>query len=183
MCAEQKTGREAGHFIVDVERLKDGPATFDCEIPVDWLAAELASCEYRVEPERGRLAAEAISTDSGVLVRGEASARVKTECGVCLAEIDLDLTAPVSAFLVPRPEAEAELGEELTPEDLEREWYDGDRFALDELVRDALVLELPMTPRCAEECRGEAVALLAPAKDRIDPRLAPLASIRLPKEK
>jgi len=108
---------------------------------------------------------------------------VRTECGVCLAELDLDLTAPLSAFLMPRSDAETAAGEELTPEELEREWYEGDRFALDELVRDAIMLELPMTPRCPEACRGEAAALLAPPTKRIDPRLAPLASIRLPKEK
>jgi len=183
MSDERRVGREGGHFNIDVERLKRGPTTFDCDIPLQWLSAELAACEYTVEPVRAHLDAVVTLADSGVLVSGEATARVKTECGTCLAEVHLDLTAPLSAFLVPRPEEAEELDAEFTPEDLEREWYEGDRLALDGLVRDGLVLELPMTPRCEGECHGEAVAHLARAQKMVDPRLAPLASIRFAKEK
>jgi uncharacterized metal-binding protein YceD (DUF177 family) len=183
MDNERKTSRDDGLFIVDVDGLKRGPTTFDCDIPLSWLAAELKSCEYTVEPVRARLDAVVSLADSGVLVRGEAAARVRTECGTCLAEIHLDLIAPLSAFLMPRPMGAEDLDAELTPEDLEREWYDGDRFALDGLVRDGIMLELPMTPRCEGACRGEALVHLARKKEKIDPRLAPLANIRLAKEK
>jgi uncharacterized protein len=184
MEVERRAGRVNGHFVIDVERLKQGPVAFDCDIPLDWLSAELAACEYRVEPSSGRLVAEAIEADAGVLVRGEATARVKTECGTCLAQLQLDLTAPLSAFLMPRAEADAAArDEDLTPEDLEREWFDGPEIVLDEIVRDSIVLELPMTPRCDGECRGEAIAHLVKSENRIDPRLAPLAGIKLSKEK
>jgi len=183
MDNERKTSRANGHFVVDVEGLNRGPETFACEIPLPWLATELEACDYPIEPVRARLDAVVSLADSGVLVRGEATARVKTECGTCLADLDLDLTAPISAFLMPRPAETEGLDAELTPEDLEREWYEGDRIALDGLVRDAIVLELPMTPRCEGACRGEAAAHLAPETEKIDPRLAPLARIRLAKEK
>jgi uncharacterized protein len=183
MSDEHKVGRERGHFNIDVERLKQGPTTFDCDIPLAWLKEELAACEFAVEPERAHLNAVVTLTDSGVLVSGEATAGVKTECGTCLAEICLELTAPLSAFLVPRPDGTEETDVEFTPDDLEREWYDGDRFALDGLVRDGLVLELPMTPRCQGACSGAAVAYLARAQKKLDARLAPLASIKIAKEK
>jgi uncharacterized protein len=183
MGNEGRAGREIGHFVVDVEELKNGSKTFDCDIPLPWLAAELEACEYPVVPLRAHLDAVVASADSGVLVRGEATARVKTECGTCLDEVVLDLTAPLSAFLMPRTGGTEGPDAELTPEELEREWYDGDRFALDDMVRDGIVLELPMTPRCEGACRGEAVAHLASERKRIDPRLASLASIRIVKEK
>ncbi len=184
MEVERRAGRPNGQFVIDVERLKQGPVAFDCDIPLDWLSTELSACDYPIAATHGRLVAEAIEADTGVLVRGEATARVRTECGTCLAELQLDLKAPLSVFLMPRPEADAAgLDEDLTPEDLEREWFDGPEIVLDEIVRDGIVLELPMTPRCEGECRGEAIAHLNKPKDRIDPRLAPLASIRLSKEK
>jgi len=175
--------RKVGQFEIDVEGLKRGPTIFDCDIPLPWLAEELGACEYPVEPTSARLEATVSLADSGVLVSGEATAGVKTQCGTCLDDVHLELRAPLSAFLMPRPAAADGLAEEQTPEDLEREWYDGDRFALDDLVRDAIVLELPMTPRCEGTCRGEAVAHLHQKKDNIDPRLAPLARIRIAKEK
>jgi uncharacterized metal-binding protein YceD (DUF177 family) len=183
MSDERRVGRDGGQFKIDVEGLKRAPAIFDCDIPVAWLSEELAACEYPVEPASAHLSAEVTLTDSGVLVNGEATARVKAECGACLADVHLDLTAPLSAFLVPRPDGAEEQGAEFTPDDLEREWFDGGRFALDGLVRDGLMLELPITPHCEGECRGEAAAHLSKAVRQMDPRLAPLASIRLAKEK
>lgn len=175
--------RKTGLFEIDVEALKRGPTIFDCDIPLTWLAEELRACEYPVEPTGARLEASVSLADSGVLVSGEAKASVKAQCGTCLDDVHLELVAPLSAFLMPRPSVADGPGGELTPEDLEREWYDGDRFALDDLLRDAIVLELPMTPRCEGTCRGEAVAHLVQKKDRVDPRLAPLARIRIAKEK
>jgi uncharacterized protein len=185
MRAERKPGRPIGHFMIDVERLKQGPVAFDCDIPLDWLSAELSACEYPAVPCSGRLVAEATQADSGVLVDGRAIARVKTECCTCLAEVELDLTAPLSAFLMERKEAAGEIEDEgeLTPEDLEREWFEGPVIVLDDIVRDSIVLELPMTPRCEGECRGEAIAHIGRKQDRVDPRLAQLAGIRLQKEK
>jgi uncharacterized protein len=169
--------------MIDVEELERGPKAFDCEIPLEWLAAELEACEYPVKLIDGRLEAVASRADAGVLVRGEATAHVRTECGTCLDEVVLELRAPLSAFLMPRSDAPGDAAAESTPDELEREWYDGDELAIDGLVRDSIVLELPMTPRCEGECQGEAAAHLARKQEKIDPRLAPLANIRLVKEK
>ena len=74
--------------------------------------------------------------------------------------------------------------EELTPEDLEREWYSGDTLILDDMIRDAIMLELPMNPRCAKDCSGVPLQGDEEKNERtIDPRLAPLASILISKEK
>ena len=62
--------------------------------------------------------------------------------------------------------------------------YDGETVVLDDLVREAIVLELPISPLCSEDCAGmrsdpslsrEVVERLDQAK--IDPRLAPLADL------
>src|SRR4030065_464925 len=65
-----------------------------------------------------------------------------------------------------RPEAD-EL--ELTPEDLDREFFTGDRIVLDDLVREQLILEAPMQPLCRQDCPGIPV----PAHLRPPPELAP----------
>ena len=172
-------------FTMDLEDLEKGPENIDRDIPLDWLGQEMKACEYNVEPTRAHTRMTLNASDQGVLVSGSASVRVKTECGKCLAEIYLDLECALNSFLMPI-EARQELedrDDELTPQDLKREWYDNDTIVLDELVRDAIMLELPMNPRCSDSCPGiEMQALDKNKEDYIDPRLAPLASIKLSKE-
>jgi uncharacterized protein len=74
---------------------------------------------------------------------------------------------------------------ELSKEDLEECYYSGDMIDLDEILREQIILALPMYPRCVEECRG-----LCPVcgvdlnketcdcqRDEVDPRLAVLKTL------
>lgn len=188
MRAEGNQGRSTGVFVIDVSELADGAKRIDRDIPLGWLGAELAACEYPLTPLSGAVDLVAERSSGGVLVRGRAHVRVETDCGICLARTALDLTPSFGAFLMPRPERVDGLDDgtdddlELTPEELEREWYVGDRIVLDELIRDGIMLELPMTPRCAGPCAVPVEVIAEPSQTTVDPRLAPLASIKLSKE-
>ena len=60
--------------------------------------------------------------------------------------------------------------------------YDGETVVLDDFVREAILLEIPIFPLCSEDCPGiRPQALQAPADDvasPVDPRLAPLGALR-----
>ncbi len=61
--------------------------------------------------------------------------------------------------------------------------YDGENIVLDDLVRDELLLGIPMIPLCSEACPGirpERLSSDAPsaAEENIDPRLRPLLRLR-----
>jgi uncharacterized protein len=61
--------------------------------------------------------------------------------------------------------------------------YDGETLVLDDLVRDELLLGIPMIPLCSEACPGIQPQLaseqpVAAAVDRIDPRLQPLLRLK-----
>ncbi len=182
-------GNEKKHtdafFTMDLEDLRKGSGNIDRDIPLDWLGQEMKACEYNVEPTNAHVRMSLSAHDQGVLLSGSASVRVKTECGKCLAEMYLDLECALDGFMMPigagqEPE---EPDDELTPQDLKREWYENDIVVLDELIRDSIMLELPMNPRCSDSCPGiELHALVESKEDYMDPRLAPLASIKLPKE-
>jgi uncharacterized protein len=172
-----------GLFKLKVADLRDGPLVWDREIPVAWLKRALSRCEYELEPENGRLSLEISPCGNGVLVKGEARARLSALCGTCLARTRLDLRADLSTYLMPKRETEESLDDqELTPEDLEREWFEGEVIVLDELIRDSIVLELPMNPKCGDDCPGPPGASLDDDEEEIDPRLAVLASIKIDKE-
>jgi uncharacterized protein len=69
---------------------------------------------------------------------------------------------------------------ELSGDDPDVLAYDGDTVVLDELIRDELVLEMPMIPLCSEDCPGispppQAIEReTSPSEGPVDPRLAPL---------
>lgn len=181
MMSREKTGSATGHFVIDVLLLKNRVQSIDAEIPSDWLAEELSFCEYSIRPDTGRVTFVAEPCSGGVLVRGSITTSLIAQCGICLRDTPVSQSITISTYLFPRASAAPGSEElELTPDELDKEWYDGDRIVLDELVRDHIMLELPMNPRCGDDCPGLA-EFEAAAKSQIglDPRLARLASIDL----
>jgi uncharacterized protein len=78
----------------------------------------------------------------GIVVRGRAHGRWTAPCARCLTEVGGALDSPISELFEAEP--------------LEGETYglDGDEIDLEIAVRDAVLLELPVAPRCDDECPG-----------------------------
>jgi uncharacterized protein len=128
-------------FVVHVGELRSGrsePRTVSGEAAVDW-HLELSRVlpdpplwfEFRLEAVAG-----------GIAVAGEIEARVAHRCFRCLEEWEEDLVKPVTQLI-------AVDGDE---DDDYR--LDGDVFDLETMVRDELLLELPLSPVCGEDCPG-----------------------------
>jgi uncharacterized protein len=167
-------------FRVLLDDLRQGPRHIRAAFDEAWLDWALSGCEYPLREASGAIDVTLEALSGGVLLRGSARMTVETDCGICLACARLDIESEVGCFLLPRPEGfEQEDEAELTPEDLEREWYSGDEIRIDDIVRDALMLELPMTPRCRADCTVPGLSPGQPAGPvarPVDPRLAPLAA-------
>ena len=90
------------------------------------------------------------------MIRCDSQIRLKTDCASCLTGFELDVPVIFNLTLKPRPASSGELPEdlELTREDLEECFYEGETIDLDEILREQLLLALPMYPRCQESCRG-----------------------------
>ncbi len=74
-----------------------------------------------------------------------------------------------------------------SPDEADVAPYDGDTVVLDDVVKDEILLEMPMIPLCSEDCPGisppatEASAFAAKPDsdaDHIDPRLLPLLELK-----
>ena len=175
--------KTTGYFVMDLAVLEAGPVVIRRDIPLEWLKKRLTYYEFEAEPRKAEVDVRVERTGNGILVRGEVRAEISTFCGTCLENIVIDVRSKVSTFLVPRTALEKMYEEmELTPEDLGREYYEGDTLTLDDLFGDALMLELPMNPRCRDNCPGLPTMDVEPRGNAVDPRLAPLANIRLNKE-
>ncbi|AJC55752.1 MULTISPECIES: YceD family protein [Streptomyces] len=91
----------------------------------------------------------------GVLVTGTARATVKGECVRCLEPLERVLEADFQELFT-YPDADvrtAESGDDA--EDEEDTFYiEDDLFDLEPVLRDAVVLALPLQPVCREDCPG-----------------------------
>ncbi|HVE63213.1 MAG TPA: DUF177 domain-containing protein [Mycobacteriales bacterium] len=96
------------------------------------------------------------SVMEGVLVSGRAHVPLEGECGRCLdpitSSVDVDLQ---ELFAYP---------ESHLPDD-DAEHLIGDLLDLEPTLRDAVVLELPLTPLCSAQCQGLCVTCGAKLAD------------------
>jgi uncharacterized protein len=71
---------------------------------------------------------------------------------------------------------------EFASEEADVDTYEGETVVLDDFVREAILLEMPIFPLCSEDCAGigpaSSEAVDEGAEPRVDPRLAPLGALR-----
>ncbi|WP_018567925.1 YceD family protein [Streptomyces sp. PsTaAH-124] len=98
------------------------------------------------------------SVMDGVLVTGTARAQAEGECVRCLEPVGLELEADFQEMFS-YPDADdrgrviAEPGDD-AEDDEDRLFLEDGLFDLEPLLRDAVVLALPMQPVCQEDCPG-----------------------------
>jgi uncharacterized protein len=128
--------------------------------------------------------------DEAVQFRGHLDARLRLVCGRCLEAFDHVLDEDLDLFFMPHgpsPDAsEEEQDVPLSDRDMVVAFYDGDRIDLGEIVREQILLEVPLRRLCREDCRG-----LCPScgvnrntgscdcrpEQTVDERLAPLRKL------
>lgn len=99
------------------------------------------------------------SVVEGVLVSGTVTAPVTGECARCLTPVSDTVSVPVTELF-----AYPDSATEQTSEEDEVSHLVGDLLDLEPVVRDALVLDLPLSPLCRDDCRG----LCAGCGERLD---------------
>jgi len=116
----------------------------------------------------GRFTIEAMN-DHAVSVKGEVTAPWIGDCRRCLRAVEGELTARVEEIFDVHP--------------IEGETYplEGERVNLEPLVRDAVLLALPLAPLCEETCPGpepEEHPIGTTSDDEIDPRWSALGDLK-----
>jgi len=127
----------------------------------------------------------------GVLVTGSATAPVTGECARCLGPVAS--TVSVSFMELYRYQQDKprirRIGpaDDKTEDDDEERFLDGDLLDLEPAFRDAVVLALPMSPLCREDCPGLCVECGVPLaeagpghkhEEMTDPRWAGLTKLK-----
>ena len=95
------------------------------------------------------------SVDEGVLATGKFETSAKGECIRCLDPISLPIAKSFQELYAYKSERDAKHKSENKSEDQDDELLmDGDFIDLENPIRDAIVLSLPINPVCDESCEG-----------------------------
>jgi uncharacterized protein len=179
----------AHEFTIKTVDLDAGGKDYRLTVRAPWMRGILEDHEATATATDGLLEIRASKSGLDVVIHGTLDATLNVPCARCLEPFDTAIHADISVLYVPGskmkdagPDGEIEY----TLEDAEADTlpYDGETVVLDDLVRDELLLGIPMIPLCSEGCPGmspapETDATATPFKEKpIDPRLAPLLAFR-----
>jgi uncharacterized protein len=136
-----------------------------------------------VAPLRGEL--RGMRTPRSIFLRGRLQTRMVAECSRCLGEADVPIRFQVEQEFYPQVDVTTGHTLAIPDDDLGFTIDPTHELDLSELVRQHLLLELPMSAVCREACKGwcptcgvnlnEEPCQCAPEPE--DPRLAPLRAL------
>ena len=118
-------------------------------------------------------------------MKGKVELGLAYTCCRCLAKNERLLQAELDLTFLPlaryRSESTGNKEVELTEEDLDISFYEGDEIDLKDVIREAILLEVEAYPSCPDAC-PEAERFVSTAEDNeeefIDPRWAPLKALQ-----
>jgi uncharacterized protein len=155
------------------------------DIPEDGLERELdvpVETGENIEPDIAHASVRFLRIGKIVLVDGSIKISVSMRCSRCLGDFSSPLDIDFKEEYAPSEEYDPEGEPELTDSELNLGFYTNDEIDAGELVKEQVLLAVPMKPLCNNDCRGicsecgtnlnEGVCNCS--TEKIDPRLAPL---------
>lgn len=137
--------------VTDLSHQVGEPYTFarDVAAPAD-IAVPLIGVP---EGDPIRLDLQLFPLDEGILVQGSVRTTAVGQCSRCLREVRLQMDEEL-ADLVFYPERQAELVADGDEEAADMPVVVDERVDIEPLLRDALVLAMPLSPLCRPDCQG-----------------------------
>ena len=125
------------------------PAWIRDALPVTAGAALTVSQPHSIEIRVRRVGLD-------VLLSSDFPLHFETDCSLCTRDMAQTVNVHFSLTLQPKPFLAPLIPEELelTPEDPDDCYLDGDSIDLDSILREQIILALPMYPKCSEDCLG-----------------------------
>ncbi len=119
-----------------------------------WLPAVLAGeSDVDFSLEEVKISCNIKKMDKTIFLHGTVETIIHMPCSRCLDTATLPVNVPFRYTLVPAAiERREEI--ELTEEDLEYSFYEGETVDSDPLIYEQIVLQIPMKALCREDCQG-----------------------------
>ncbi len=188
-------------MLVKIEEIQEGGLELNEAMPAALVEKAVAEATTDFFAERGfTLKARLTKVSGGVLLSGKFTVGVRAPCKRCVDEVHLEVPVEFTLNLVPRQrraEEEAQGGGDddgrsaragtFTLDGANDEPFDGKRIDLDPILREQILLALPVSVVCREECKGLCPVCGQDLNEREcgcerrvpDPRFAALKDIKL----
>ncbi|MCA1632804.1 MAG: DUF177 domain-containing protein [Acidobacteria bacterium] len=169
---------------IEIDRLAETGESFAHTYGPDELSLE---DEYALLKGETHVSGRARRKRDEVSVSGEIKATVEVACDRCAGPVATALEVEFNAAFIPRERAAGVTENvELQEEDLALSYYEDGAVDVDELVREQILLALPLRQLCREECRGLCptcgkdlnVGQCSCRQREVDPRWAALADLK-----
>jgi uncharacterized protein len=161
----------AHEFTVSALDLDAAGKLFHFPVRPEWVRRAAEGTEIEPAGNAGELEVRLSKSGTDVVLRGTLAAEFLVPCARCLEPARVVVREPLSALFVagqgaPRNGADHpkrgrgergdrdEEGEEAHADEADVMSYDGETVVLDDLVRDEILLAVPMIPLCSESCAG-----------------------------
>ena len=141
---------------INIARLKEEGLDLELNLSEDWFGAwqeEDPDLEFAGPGSlTGRLSLERHGHD--ILVRGHLQGALLLNCSRCLTTFSYPVESDFDLLLAPASDQVTEAEEELSKADLDQDFYTGETVNLEGILREQVLLTLPLKPLCAEACKG-----------------------------
>jgi uncharacterized protein len=139
---------------LNIHDIEDAPKELAYEEPtqgINQLLVHGAVCDFEFPaPVQARL--QYYRAGEELLFQGRLSGTGIGHCARCLDEYPFNLSADFSAALVRKRGLPSEV--QLSGDELDLSYYEGDEVDLSPLVCEQIILALPTRPLCRESCKG-----------------------------
>jgi uncharacterized protein len=172
-------------------KIKDIPSEgmlVELELPRTLFVDALEGTDADPDGATGNIRVE-LSKDreDNVFARGDVKALFHVPCALCLQPSLVKISAPLKMTFVAGSDDDED-GSEDPLDDLEVSTHDGSVIDLGAIVREQVILGMPMSPRCRENCAGLCTVCGQNKNERdcghkppalADPRLAVLKNLKV----
>lgn len=124
----------------------------DTELDVEFEAA-LELDGFKLQPPvKASLKISKISAE--LLIKGDFTGSVELQCSRCVKDFVKELCGSINVVYHPLADLTAEDKHEVKDDELDMDFYKDDELDIQELIKEQVILSIPMKPLCSETCKG-----------------------------
>jgi uncharacterized protein len=150
-----------GHFtsaagvivLLNLQELELRPVKFDVDLPAGQI--EFDNQLKQSSDLRAKGVAELVNSSIGeVRIRGHLTVTMEAPCDRCLETASIPIEKDFDLAYFPADQFEDGGEKEIDDEASEVAYYQGSQLDLDEILREVVLLTLPMQRVCSDDCKG-----------------------------